>query len=200
MAWGGEAAHVEADLGDEHLRGSPADPTDLIQPVDRLGERGDLLVDLGLQRGDVGAGLVDPRQHGLQQEGVMVAEAATEGLLQLAALGAQAGARQLRQRLGSRSPAMSAASIARPETPKLSLATTESLLWRLQQPARRAAFRRCAPRPGRRGSGPGSRSRRIAGGGTKLGRSMPRSATLQSHTASDRSVLADPAGAYRHAR
>jgi hypothetical protein len=31
--------------------------------------------------------------------------------------------------LGSRSPAISAASMARPDTPKLSLATTESLIW-----------------------------------------------------------------------
>src|SRR5215218_8379755 len=31
--------------------------------------------------------------------------------------------------LGSRSPATSAASIARPETPKMSLATTLSLIW-----------------------------------------------------------------------
>ena len=129
MAWGGEAAHVEADLGDDHLRGGAADPGDLIQPVDRSGERGDLLVDLGLQLGDVGAGLVDARQHPGQQERMVVAEVAGKGLLQLAALGAQAGARQLRQRLGSRSPAMSAASIARPETPKLSLATTDSLIW-----------------------------------------------------------------------
>jgi hypothetical protein len=32
-------------------------------------------------------------------------------------------------RLGSRSPAISAVSIARPETPKMSLATTLSLIW-----------------------------------------------------------------------
>ena len=46
MAWGGEAAHIQADLGDDQLRGGVADPTDLIQPVDRLSERGDLLVDV----------------------------------------------------------------------------------------------------------------------------------------------------------
>jgi hypothetical protein len=100
MAWGGEAAHVGADLGDDYPGGGAADPGDLIQPVDRSGERGDLGLDLGLQLGDVGAGLVDARQHPGQQERVVVAEVAGEGLLQLAALGAQAGARQLRQRLG----------------------------------------------------------------------------------------------------
>jgi len=34
-------------LGDDHAGGSPADPGDLIQPVSRLGERGDLGLDLG---------------------------------------------------------------------------------------------------------------------------------------------------------
>jgi hypothetical protein len=37
-----------------------------------------------------------------------------------------------------------------------------------------------------------SRSRRISGGGTKLGRSMPRSVSLASHTASFLPVLARP--------
>jgi len=53
-----------------------------------------------LHRGDVGAGLVDAAKHGGQQEGVMVAKAATEGLLQQTPLGAQAGPRQLGQDLG----------------------------------------------------------------------------------------------------
>jgi hypothetical protein len=129
MTRGGEAAHVGADLGDDHLRGDPADASDLIQPVGRLRERGDRLLDLGVEFGDVGAGLVDAVKHGGQQEGLVVGEVAGEGLLQQAALGAQAGAGQLRQRLGSRSPAIRAASMSRPETPKLSEATTDSLIW-----------------------------------------------------------------------
>jgi hypothetical protein len=44
-------------------------PGDLIKPVDRLVERGYQLGDLGLDGGEVGAGLVDPGQHGAQQEG-----------------------------------------------------------------------------------------------------------------------------------
>jgi hypothetical protein len=59
----------------------------------------------------------------------MVGEVAGERLLQEAAFGPQPAACQLRQRLGSRSPAMNAASIARPEAPKTSLATTDSLSW-----------------------------------------------------------------------
>jgi hypothetical protein len=75
-------------------------PGDLIQLVDRSLKRGNLGLDLSLQRGDVGAGLVDARKHRLQQEPVMVAEVADERLLQQAELGAQATAGQLRQRLG----------------------------------------------------------------------------------------------------
>jgi hypothetical protein len=71
MAGGGKAAHVHPDLGDDHLCGGAADPGDLIQLVDRLGERGDLGGDVGLHRSDVGAGLVDPPKHRGQQEGVM---------------------------------------------------------------------------------------------------------------------------------
>ena len=59
----------------------------------------------------------------------MVGEHPREGLLQDAALGPHPAACQLGQHLGSRSPAMSAASIARPETPKMSEATTDSLMW-----------------------------------------------------------------------
>jgi hypothetical protein len=97
---GREAAHVHPELGDDHLRGGAADPTDLIQPVDRRLKRGDLLFDLGLDRGDVGAGLVDTSQHPLQQKGVMVAEAAGEGLYQPAALAAHAPLGQLGQHPG----------------------------------------------------------------------------------------------------
>jgi hypothetical protein len=100
MPRGGEAAHVEADLGDDDPCGGAADAGDLIQPVDRRLERGDLGLDPGLHRGDVGAGVVDTIQHRLQQEGVMVVEAATEGLFQLAELGTQTAAGQLRQHLG----------------------------------------------------------------------------------------------------
>jgi len=79
---GREATHVDPDLGDEHVGGGPADPGDLIQLIDRRRERADLLGDLGLQRGDVDADLVDAGQHGGQQEPVMVAEVAGERLLQ----------------------------------------------------------------------------------------------------------------------
>jgi hypothetical protein len=66
----------------------------------------------------------------------MVAAGPGEGLLQDAALGPHPAACQLGQHLGSRSPASSAASTARPEPPKLSEATTLSLIWAsTRQPA-----------------------------------------------------------------
>jgi hypothetical protein len=59
----------------------------------------------------------------------MVGESPGEGLLQDAALGRIRPRARSASALGSRSPASSAASIARPETPKMSEATTLSLMW-----------------------------------------------------------------------
>jgi hypothetical protein len=59
----------------------------------------------------------------------MVAEVAGERRLEHAALGTQPTRASCASTLGSRSPAISAASMARPDTPKLAAATTDSLLW-----------------------------------------------------------------------
>ena len=104
MPRSGEAGHVGADLGDDRLRGGAANAGDLIQPLHRRRERGDLGLDVAVQGGDVVAGLVDARKHGGQQEGVMVGELPGEGLLELAQLGAQPRAGQLRQPVGCRNP------------------------------------------------------------------------------------------------
>jgi len=94
--------------------------------------------------------------------------------------------------LGSRSPPIIAAIIARPETPKMSLATTESLMQAssssfstrffsaLREPTRSVRYR------------VRSRSRRIGRGGAKLGRSICRSATLHNHSAFSTSILGRP--------
>jgi hypothetical protein len=146
MTRGGEAAHVGADLGDDHLRGDPADASDLIQPVGRLRERGDRLLDLGVEFGDVGAGLVDAVKHGGQQEGLVVGEVAGEGLLQQAALGAQAGAGQLRQRLGVALPSDQGGQHVPAGDPEAVGGDHRQLdLGVLEQPAPPAASRRCAP-------------------------------------------------------
>jgi hypothetical protein len=50
-------------IGDHHVCRGPPDAGDLIEALDRSGEREDQLLDLGFDRGDVGAGLIDPGQH-----------------------------------------------------------------------------------------------------------------------------------------
>ena len=128
MPRGREPRHVDPDLGDDGGRGDRTDAGDLIQPGRRLGERGQLHVDLGIDSGDVGVEPLDPRQHARQQEPVMIVEVPVEGLFKSIDLAAHPRSRQLGEHLGSRSPATSAASIARPDTPKMSEATTDSLM------------------------------------------------------------------------
>jgi hypothetical protein len=70
-------------------------PGDLIKALHRRPERGDQLLDPGLKGGDVGAGLVDPAQHGAQQERLMVGEAPDERLLQKRDLDPHPGSGQL---------------------------------------------------------------------------------------------------------
>jgi hypothetical protein len=69
MRSGGEAGHVEPELGDDDVRGGRSDSGDLIEAPDRRGERGDQLFDPGLDRGDVGAGLIDTARNGPPSRG-----------------------------------------------------------------------------------------------------------------------------------
>jgi hypothetical protein len=80
--------------------------------------------------------------------------------------------------LGSRWPAISASSMARPETPKRSVATVESLI-RASSGSLLQPLGVPGAVGGQVGTQPGvSRSRRIWAGGTNEGRSMPRSLQL----------------------
>lgn len=54
MPGGGKPRHVDADLGDDGGRGDRADTGDLIEMGRRVGERGQLRLDLGVDGGDVG--------------------------------------------------------------------------------------------------------------------------------------------------
>ncbi len=60
MAWGGEAGHVGADLGEQVLGGGDADAGDLIELGDLGGVRGDSLADPGGEGIDLGGQRVDP--------------------------------------------------------------------------------------------------------------------------------------------
>jgi hypothetical protein len=188
----GNLARVRPELDNKQLRSELADPGDLIQPVDRLGEAGDQLGKFGVQLGQVGVQGVHPGQHLGEQEGVLVGEEPTERLRQRAEFGAQPGRASCASRFGSRSPASSAAGMARPETPKMSLATMLSLIW--------ASTRQLLDPLGL--GGPGRHQVGSVAGqvpqlpdrswGTKLGRSICRSASLHSQTASSVSVLGRP--------
>jgi hypothetical protein len=126
---GGEAAHVQADLGDDDVRGDAADAGDLIQPLGRQRERGDLRLDVGLEGGDVGADRIHAVQHRGQQERVMSVKWPVNASVSWPSLARMRVRASCASALGSRSPATSASSIARPETPKMSAATTLSLIW-----------------------------------------------------------------------
>ena len=76
MRRGGEAGHVQPDLGDDRVCCGAPDAGDLIKPGHRLVERRDLGVDPFLHGGDVGADAVDPLEHLAQQEGMVLGETA----------------------------------------------------------------------------------------------------------------------------
>ena len=129
MGRGREAGHVHADLGDDPFGCGDADSRDFIQVGHRWCERRDLGVHLGFDVGDVCVEGVDAREHLGQQKAVVFGEVPTKassswGIFMRIAVRAISA-----RTWGLRSPAIRAAIISRPETPKMSLATTESLIW-----------------------------------------------------------------------
>lgn len=79
---GGEAGHVQPDLGDDRVSAGGTEAGDLIGSGHDRRERRDQLLDPGLEGGDVGAGLIDAGRHGAQQERVMVAGPPSERFFQ----------------------------------------------------------------------------------------------------------------------
>src|SRR5207249_438107 len=115
---------------DEFLGADPSDAGHRIQLGDLGRERGDLVLDPCGQLVDPPGQLVDALQHHPAEEPVVVVEVPGQGLLELAELGAHArpGA-SWASTLGSRCPPIIAWSTCRPDTPKTSLATLDSLIW-----------------------------------------------------------------------
>jgi hypothetical protein len=189
---GWEPGHVNADLRDQQLRGGLADPGDLVQPVDHLGERAEQRLDPGVEHGDVGAQLINPVQHPGQQEGVMVGEEPSERLRQQRPLGAHPSTGQLRQPLRVAFPGQQRLKHRPPRHPEDVAGDHRQFdLGVLQQLLDPLLFRG----PGRDQVGA------VAGHVPQLadwswrtneGRSICRSATLHSHTASSVSVLGRP--------
>ena len=89
MLGGGERAHVDADLGDQHLGGALLDAGDRHQQVTLAGERGDPLLDLGRQPVDRLVEEVDVREDLADDQRVLGVEAALERLAQRGDLLAQ---------------------------------------------------------------------------------------------------------------
>lgn len=89
MAGGGEAGHVQPDLGDHRGRGDGPETGDLIDALHGVDEWDDHLLDRGVEFGDVGGEGVDAGEHLGQQEPNVVGEESGEGLLQLADLDPQ---------------------------------------------------------------------------------------------------------------
>ena len=136
---GREDAHVDADLGDDHLGGAPLNAGDRAQQLNGRLERGDLLldrvgepVDLLVEEVDVREDRADPQRVHRDRSGPPAPRAAR-------ASSCAAGRAPARRAPRDRScPATSASSIARPDTPRMSVATQSSLmpgvLERLVQP------------------------------------------------------------------
>ena len=74
MAVGGEAAHVGAQLGHDHLRGHPSNAVDRVEADQLVFEWAQALGDLGTQVGDDLVEVVDVAQLLSNQEPVMGAE------------------------------------------------------------------------------------------------------------------------------
>jgi hypothetical protein len=98
--------------------------------------------------------------------------------------------------LGSRSPATSAAIMSRPETPKMSDATTDSVIWASSRSFSTRCFSAVRVSTRSRRYRVRSRSRRIGGGGTKLGRIIsPFGDLAQPHRVQPVRLRPGPAGA-----
>src|SRR5712692_1670423 len=121
-----EAGHVGADLCKDSGRRDGSDARDGLQQFERLLERGQAALDLYLYLSDGLLQELNVRQDLAYQHQVMRLDSSVERLAQLCLARRTPRARSARTS-GSRSPSSSAASMARPLTPKTSLATAASL-------------------------------------------------------------------------
>ena len=101
---GREAAHVGADLGQQHLGGALVDAGDRVEQLQLMGERAGQLLDLRGQGCDRLIEEVDLRQHLSDQQRVMAGEAALERLPERGDLLAQRALGQLGEDLGVMGP------------------------------------------------------------------------------------------------
>ena len=100
MRVGREAAHVRADLGEQHLGGAPVDAGDRVQQLELTGERAGQLLDPLRQGRDRLVEEVDLGEHLPDQQRVVAGEAALERFAQRGDLLAQRALGQLGEHLG----------------------------------------------------------------------------------------------------
>jgi hypothetical protein len=190
---GREPGHVDTDLGDDDRGRDRSDTGDLIKPRDRRGERDQVRLDLSIEHGDVGVDPVDSGQHPPQQEPVVVVEVSGERLLELRDLHAHPGPRHVREHSGVAFSGDQGSHHLPPGDPEdvrgdhrqLDAGVLQQLLDPVLFSAVRTLTRSIRYRVR-------SRNCRIDRGGTKLGRSIWRSATLHNHTASRTSDFGRP--------
>ena len=99
MPIGGEAAHVDADLGDDHLGGALLDAGDRAEQLNRGGERVELLFDLVGEQLDLLVEEVEVGEDRRDDQRVLAVETADQRLAQGGDLRAQPALRQLGQHL-----------------------------------------------------------------------------------------------------
>jgi hypothetical protein len=83
---GGEHRHVDPDLGDDGLGGALADPGDGVEAVTGHGERGDHRIDPAVEGGDRLLQVLKVVEGQPDQQPMLLAEAAPQGLAQLGSL------------------------------------------------------------------------------------------------------------------
>ena len=98
MLGAGEARHVSADLGNEHLGGAPSDTGDGLEQRDRLSLSDQALFELGIEARDRGVQVLEVSELLTQEEDVVGLQPADDCLGKRVPLGAQLPARQLGQR------------------------------------------------------------------------------------------------------
>jgi hypothetical protein len=128
MAGGGKAAHVDPDLGDDHLGGAPAHAGDGDQPPQLLTERADHPVHLDVETLDHDRELVDVIQVHPQHQRVVGTETSVQGPPQLRDLRPHPGARQPGEGIDVADAGDQRSSICRADTPRMSETTESSLI------------------------------------------------------------------------
>src|SRR6266545_6288238 len=123
-----EHAHIHPDLGDEHLRRPPIHAGDRVQATHLLRKRGDDLGDVRTQRLDHFVELVEVGQQLTDEKGVMGRKRPARAWRNAGSFLRSLPRARSAKTSGSPVPRSKASSIARPETPRTSLATDANLM------------------------------------------------------------------------